>query len=376
MIPDTLDVAGNSAGWIIAVLTATGLVVGLIVWLVPGHAGPDPATQSLVSAPLSVSVLPGLAVVVAIGLAGGVSLGPENPIVAINIALAVWIGARARGGLGVPQWVAFAAAGTIGAMFGTPAGAALVLSESPAAPDGPTIWDRLFAPLVAASAGALTMVALGEPVLSVSVPGYPDPEWLDLLTAPTVAPVAALLGLALVYLFPLVHRAFWSLRHPVAMLTVGGVFLGVLGAVGGDITLFKGLDEMKELVSAGETRAGLVVIIIVKLLALLIAASCGFRGGRIFPAVFVGVAIGLLANDLASDLPLSLAIAAAVLGLMLVVTRSGWLSLFMAVTTVGQIDVLPVLCIALLPVWLLVTDRPELLIADASPTREGKGHGR
>ena len=48
-----------------------------------------------------------------------------------------------------------------------------------------------------------------------------------------------------------------------------------------------------------------------------------------------------------------------VLGIMLVISRSGWLSLFMAVTVVGQIDVLPVLCIALLPVSLLVTDRPR-----------------
>jgi hypothetical protein len=53
----------------------------------------------------------------------------------------------------------------------------------------------------------------------------------------------------------------------------------------------------------------------------------------------------------------SLAVAAGVLGMLLVVSRCGWLSLFMAVTTVGQVELLPVLCIALLPVWLLVTDR-------------------
>ena len=32
----------------------------------------------------------------------------------------------------------------------------------------------------------------------------------------------------------------------------------------------------------------------------------------------------------------------------------------MAVTIVGQVGVLPVLCIALLPAWLLVTDRPDM----------------
>ena len=42
----------NSAPWIIGVLTATGLLIGLVVRYVPGHAGPDPATQELVAAPL------------------------------------------------------------------------------------------------------------------------------------------------------------------------------------------------------------------------------------------------------------------------------------------------------------------------------------
>ena len=33
--------------WIFAVLTCAGIMVGLIVWLMPGHAGPDPATLGL-----------------------------------------------------------------------------------------------------------------------------------------------------------------------------------------------------------------------------------------------------------------------------------------------------------------------------------------
>lgn len=372
-IPDGLDVDPGSTGWIMLILTATGLVAGLIVWLVPGHAGPDPATESLVSAPLEPSVLPGLAVVVIVALAGGVSLGPENPIVAINVALALWLGTRAARGVPAPQWVGFAAAGTIGAMFGTPVGAALVLSEAPAAPDGPALWDRLFAPLVAAATGALVMDAFGQPILSVDVPAYPGADWPDLISAPAIALAAALLGLVLVYAFPLVHAAFQRIRNPVVMLTLGGIALGVLGAIGGRETLFKGLDEMKIIVATEYSDRELVVIILVKLAALLIAASSGFRGGRIFPAVFAGVAIGLLAHQLVDDVPVSLAIAAAVLGILLVVTRSGWLSLFMAVTTINQVEVIPVMCIALLPVWLLVTDRPELLI-EPSPQPTADQH--
>jgi H+/Cl- antiporter ClcA len=151
--PGWFDLDGGEALWILLVLTLVGLVVGVLVWRVPGHAGPDPATQTLVSPPMPPYVLPGLAIVTVVGLGGGVSLGPENPIVAINVGLAVWLGRRAMGRIPAPQWVAFAAAGTVGAMFATPVGAALMLSETPAEPSGPNAWDRLFAPLVPPPSG-------------------------------------------------------------------------------------------------------------------------------------------------------------------------------------------------------------------------------
>lgn len=47
-----------------------------------------------------------------------------------------------------------AAAGTIGALFGTPVAAALILSEVLASQPGPgALWDRLFGPLAAGTAG-------------------------------------------------------------------------------------------------------------------------------------------------------------------------------------------------------------------------------
>ncbi len=360
VVPSGLGLDGSEAVWIIGVLTFVGLVTGILVSRVPGHAGPDPATQSLVSPPLAPAVLPGLAIVVVISLGGGVSLGPENPIVAINVALAIWLGRRAMGRVPAPQWMGFAAAGTIGAMFATPVGAALVLSESAADPKGGATWDRMFAPLVAAAAGSLTMYALEQPVFAVAVPAYPGPAWSDLLSGPVIAIAGALIGLALVAAFPFLHDWFGRLRHPVVMLTVGGLALGVLGAIGGPITLFKGLDQMRQLVTEQDDAGRLTVVVVIKCLALLVAATCGFRGGRIFPAVFIGVAVGLLAQRIAPGVPQSLAVAAGVLGMLLAVSRSGWLSLFMAVTIVGEAEVLPVLCIALLPAWLLVTDRPQM----------------
>ena len=151
-LPDALGVGRYSVLWMIVMLTATGVAVGLVVWKVPGHAGPDPATTGLDTPVLPLAVLPGLLLATALMLAGGPSLGPENPIIAVNVSLAFWLGRRllprAPGGV----WAALAEAATIGALFGTPVAAALLLSEALAGRQlKGALWDNDFAPLVAAA---------------------------------------------------------------------------------------------------------------------------------------------------------------------------------------------------------------------------------
>jgi H+/Cl- antiporter ClcA len=109
---------------------------------------------------------------------------------------------------------------------------------------------------------------------------------------------------------------------------------------------------------------------VVKLAALLVAASCGFRGGRIFPAVFVGAAFGLGAHALVSGVPPAVGVAAGVLGVLLAITRQAWISLFTAAVLVSSPTILALLCLASLPAWLLVTGRPQMqLREDGTPIR-------
>jgi len=363
-VPGRLGVSGDSRGWILLVLTATGVGVGLAVRLVPGHAGPDPATLALVDPPLPLITLPGIAVTAALGLAGGVSLGPENPITSINIALAFALGSRLLPRVPGAAWTALAAAGTIGALFGSPTAAALVLSERSAGQDQRPLWDRLFAPLVAAAAGAVTTVVVANPSFAVSLPPYTRVHAVDVLSAMVIATAGAIAGLVAVHAFPVAHRALHRLGRPPVVVACGGLLLGALGALGGDLTLFKGLDQIKDLcLHAGRHSAGqLLGLAVVKLAALVVAGSAGFRGGRIFPAVFVGGALGLCAHALVPAVPPALAVATAILGVLMATTQQGWLSLFTAATLVLSVELLPVLCIGALPAWLLSTGRPPMVI--------------
>ena len=140
-LPAKLGITADSSAWIILMLTLTGIAVGLVIRFSPGHAGPDPALEPLIGAPVPPSALPGLIIALIVGLAGGVSLGPEHPIMAVNIGLAVFLGSRILPRVGALDWTILASAGTIGALFGTPVAAALIFSQTLTSNNDVPLWD-------------------------------------------------------------------------------------------------------------------------------------------------------------------------------------------------------------------------------------------
>ncbi|EFX1043364.1 ion channel protein [Shigella flexneri] len=362
-LPGTLGIAQDSPLWIIGVLTLTGIAVGLVIRFSQGHAGPDPACEPLIGAPVPPSVLPRLIVALILGLAGGVSLGPEHPIMTVNIALAVAIGARLLPRVNRMEWTILASAGTIGALFGTPVAAALIFSQTLNGSSEVPLWDRLFAPLMAAAAGALTTGLFFHPHFSLPIAHYGQMEMTDILSGAIVAAIAIAAGMVAVWCLPRLHAMMNQMKNPVLVLGIGGFILGILGVIGGPVSLFKGLDEMQQMVAnQAFSTSDYFLLAVIKLAALVVAAASGFRGGRIFPAVFVGVALGLMLHEHVPAVPAAITVSCAILGIVLVVTRDGWLSLFMAAVVVPNTTLLPLLCIVMLPAWLLLAGKPMMMV--------------
>ena len=361
-LPAQVGISVDSPAWIIMMLTLTGVAVGLVIRFSPGHAGPDPALEPLIGAPVAPAALQGLIIALIIGLAGGVSLGPEHPIMAVNIGLAVYLGSRILPRVGALDWTILASAGTIGALFGTPVAAALIFSQTLSSNNDVQLWDKLFAPLMAAAAGALTTSLFFNPHFSLSLPHYGQMQIADIFSGAVVVAIAIELGMIAVWCLPRLHRLVHKLKHPVLILGVGGLILGILGAIGGKVTLFKGLDEMQQLAfSQVFSVSDYLLFALIKLAALVMAAACGFRGGRIFPAVFVGVALGLMLHEHVDAVPAAITVSCSILGLVLVVTRDAWLSLFMAAVVVPDTTLIPLLCIVMLPAWLLLAGKPMMM---------------
>ncbi|HBD1955890.1 TPA: ion channel protein [Escherichia coli] len=362
-LPGTLGIAQDSPFWIIAILTLTGIAVGLVIRFSQGHAGPDPACEPPIGAPVPPSALLGLIVALILGLAGGVSLGPEHPIMTVNIALAVAIGARLLPRVNRMEWTILASAGTIGALFGTPVAAALIFSQTLNGSSEVPLWDRLFAPLMAAAAGALTTGLFFHPHFSLPIAHYGKMEMTDILSGAIVAAIAIAAGMVAVWCLPRLHAMMHQMKNPVLVLGIGGFILGILGVMGGPVSLFKGLDEMQQMVAnQAFSTSDYFLLAVIKLAALVVAAASGFRGGRIFPAVFVGVALGLMLHEHVPAVPAAITVSCAILGIVLVVTRDGWLSLFMAAVVVPNTTLLPLLCIVMLPAWLLLAGKPMMMV--------------
>ncbi|EHM9369693.1 ion channel protein [Escherichia coli] len=362
-LPGTLGIAQDSPLWIIGVLTLTGIAVGLVIRFSQGHAGPDPACEPLIGAPVPPSALPGLIVALILGLAGGVSLGPEHPIMTVNIALAVAIGTRLLPRVNRMEWTILASAGTIGALFGTPVAATLIFSQTLNGSSEVPLWDRLFAPLMAAAAGALTTGLFFHPHFSLPIAHYGQMEMTDILSGAIVAAIAIAAGMVAVWCLPRLHAMMHQMKNPVLVLGIGGFILGILGVIGGPVSLFKGLDEMQQMVAnQAFSTSDYFLLAVIKLAALVVAAASGFRGGRIFPAVFVGVALGLMLHEHVPAVPAAITVSCAILGIVLVVTRDGWLSLFMAAVVVPNTTLLPLLCIVMLPAWLLLAGKPMMMV--------------
>ena len=83
--------------------------------------------------------------------------------------------------------------------------------------------------------------------------------------------------------------------------------------------LFSGQTSLPDLVA--EDSAGiLVVLVVAKGIAYAISLSCGFRGGPVFPAIFLGVALAMLAV-VAFDVSPTLAVAVGATAGMVAMTR-------------------------------------------------------
>ena len=312
-LPPALGASPDAAWWPIPVLALAGLVVGLVIRFLPGRGGNSPADgfHAGHSPPLG-RQLPGIALAALAGLGLGVVLGPEAPLIALGGGLAAGVvrlrrRPTARTVAVVGSTGSFAAISTL---LGSPLPGAFLLMEA-AGLGGPMLGLVLVPGLLAAGLGTLIFIGLdsltGLGPVSLAIPDLPPvarPYLSEFVWALLIGLLAAAFGSAIrrvgLRLKPVAERRILVVA-PCAGLGIGGlatIYATATGHSWSDV-LFSGQNQLPPLVStaAGYSMGALLLLLACKGVAYGLALAA-FRGGPVFPAMFLGAAGGMALSHL------------------------------------------------------------------------------
>jgi H+/Cl- antiporter ClcA len=328
-----------------------------------GDGGRTPL-EGLSAAPMPLWFGPGIALAAIGTLAFGAVLGPEVTVIALGSLVGVAVTRFVRAG--TTERAMLASAGSfsaISALFGGPLVAGMMLVEGGVGMGAAEI-PALLPGLVAAAVGYLVFVGFGS-WAGLDAPGLAEPglplyqgtHLLDLLVALAVGVAAALL-------IPMVRRMAVGVEGRrgrlgmAVLLLLGGFAVGVLAQVADLLArtpktcCSPASRRCRRWWAATSTRAVLVVLV-AKALAYAVSLGCGFRGGPIFPAIFLGVGLASLTVGWFGVSP-TLAVAVGVAAGMVAQTGLLFSAVLFAALLVGKAgtDAIPAAVLAAVAAWL------------------------
>ena len=319
-IPPALNI--DPRLFIIAVCTAGGLLVGLLVKRFGDHSGifAEMMLEFGKTGRFDYHNTPGIVVTAFVSLISGASLGPEAPLADACGSLGTLLSDRLKLNEQETRTMGYSGiSGMLAAFITSPFGGALLGLES--AQGGTSgllayFWV-LFPSLLASSVATVVFVALSGAFFETlyRFPAY-TPQLADLIYAAPLGLLGGVVGLLFMASLNQLRRLFQPMKeHLVLRGLVGGLGMGIIGAFL-PLTLFSGEAETVELIgrSAEIGVAMLIVLGIAKLFATSLLLATGWKGGYIFPIMFTGVAMGLAASLLFPDIPIAVAVAATMAG--------------------------------------------------------------
>jgi H+/Cl- antiporter ClcA len=386
-LPHGLGFSSEPVWWPLPVLAVGGILTGLAIQYLPGNGGPSPADGFKVHGPPTPVQLPGVILAALATLIFGAVLGPEMPLIALGSGLVVLAIKAARRPVPDQATAVLASAGSFAAistLLGSPIIGAFLLMEASGL-GGPMLGLVLLPGLLAAGIGTLIFVGLdawtGLGTFSLAIPGLPHfgrPTLGEFGWALVIGPAAALVGSGIRWLGRRLHP--YSQRQPPAAALVAGLIVAGLAIAFAEGTgkstsevLFSGQSALGPLItsSASYTVGALLLLLVCKSLAYGVSLS-SFRGGPVFPSLFVG-AVGGMAMSHLPGLPLVAGVAMG-MGAMCVVMLTLPLTSVMLATLLLYSDglaVMPLVIVAVVVAYVAaarLAPAPEAEAAGQAPT--------
>jgi len=365
-LPDALGHSGPPWYLVIGLPAIGGVIVALVRLLLPGDGGHRPL-EGLAMGATPLAYGPGIALAGLGTLSFGAVLGPEAPLIAlgsvVGMSMTLFYRANQR------EQTVLATAGSfsaISALFGGPLVGGLLMVEGGLAM-GTALLPVILPGFVASAVGYLIFIGFGDwggleaqGLVVPNLPPYNGTHLADLLVAVAVGILGALAVVAARRLAgPLDVRARRRADLPI-VLVGGGLAVGLLaqtadwlGADSQDV-LFSGQASVPDLVAAGSTKI-VLILLVAKAIAYAVSLGCGFRGGPVFPAIFLGIALATFAS-VWFDVSPTVAVAVGTAAGTAAVTRLLVTSSLFATLLVGPqgTDAVPAAVLAACAAWLVI----------------------
>ncbi|MDF2091002.1 chloride channel protein [Knoellia sp. 3-2P3] len=313
-LPNNVFTEGTPAWWPVPWLALCGLLTGLTIRHLPGNGGHSPALGFHAGGgPPADRELPGIVLAAFATLSLGAVLGPEAPLIAVGGGLAALTVRLARKDAPPMALTIMASAGSFAAistLLGSPLLGAFLIMEA-AGIAGATLTLVALPGLLASGIGALVFVGLDSwtglgtfSLALTTVPPATAPTLASLAWAVPVGAAGALLGWVIrrvgLSLRPIVHASRVLATAALGLLI--GLTAMTYQLISGNSfseVLFSGQDALPDLVAQASSYSvgALILLAGCKMLAYGLSLSA-FRGGPVFPAMFIGAVLGIAASGL------------------------------------------------------------------------------
>jgi H+/Cl- antiporter ClcA len=327
---DITDAIGGTPGWYIFVVLVAGAVGVFFAEKLPGHGGhrpldglgfnigPKEIGSVLIAALLSLSI--------------GAVVGPEAPLMAVGSAIGGFVAMRVPDPARQVLMVSGAVA-AITMILGNPMISAVLVLEAAVlkgSPGGKKVMLAVLPVLIAMGFGYLIQVGVGDwsgvGQSQLAVPGLPAYDTVQLTDLGWALVVALVVAIFAVFAVEAGTAIQDRIPSQLAKLLFGATIVAAAAVItravtgeGVDTILFSGQEAMTTVLGLTSVSV-LVVIGIAKTIAYAVSLGAAFRGGMVFPSVYLGVVIATAADLLLDGVSLSAmvatGIAAAVAGVM------------------------------------------------------------
>ena len=278
-------------------------------------------------------------------VASGGSLGPEAPLVQVTGSTGTWLGKlfRLKGEELRSLSIAGMASGFT-ALFGAPLGGSLFSLEILHHKHAVEYYKAIIPAFVASCFSYLVfavIVHLGlGPTWNLSA--YEYSGIFDFGYAVLFAVIGAAFGWVFIFCIKFFRAVFEKYSMPIYVKTfVGGLLIGLI-AYYLPITRYFGHHEINELLSGSFSIESLFAILVLKIIAISITVTSGWRGGFIIPLFFVGTSLGLIIHQLFPTVNMTLPIVSCMAAINACVTRTPMSTTILLGTLTGFGHLIPI----------------------------------